>query len=125
MKTKILPVIFCAMVSGHAVKSNAQANKSLSNLTSPTAINVDLLPGTNNKLNLGSPAKAWKNIYLTGALYLDGNRFINNTEWTILLLALPETVTRRDLTTRQRGLMRFHRTQRATTIPPTAPMLFI
>src|SRR5215831_2745665 len=29
-------------------------NKTLNNLTAPTALNVDLLPGTNNALNLGS-----------------------------------------------------------------------
>jgi hypothetical protein len=53
----------------------AQANKSLSNLTSPTAINQSLLPGINNSINLGSSSKSWKDLYLSGDIYIDGNRF--------------------------------------------------
>jgi len=51
------------------VKVTGQANTSLSNLTSPTAINVTLLPGNNNK-NLGSAAKSWKNLYVAGNSYV-------------------------------------------------------
>jgi hypothetical protein len=40
----------------------AYANQTLSNLTSPTAINQDLLPGTTNTLNLGSPTKLWASV---------------------------------------------------------------
>ena len=51
-------------------------NRSLSNLTSPTAVNVDLLPKTDDSLNLGSAAKSWKDIYADGSLYLGGSRFL-------------------------------------------------
>jgi hypothetical protein len=42
--------------------STTGANSSLSNLTSPTAINQDLLPFYNN-LNVGSSTAPWNNIY--------------------------------------------------------------
>src|SRR5260221_12646499 len=35
-------------------------NKSLSNLTSPTAVNISLLPGTDNTIDLGSSLLRWK-----------------------------------------------------------------
>jgi trimeric autotransporter adhesin len=39
------------------------ANKFLSNLTSPTAVNVDILPDINNLRNIGNESALWKNIY--------------------------------------------------------------
>src|SRR5215471_17425590 len=54
-------------------------NKSLSNLTAPTAVNVDLLPGTSNSLNLGSISNLWKDFYLSGKLFLDGQPFLDNS----------------------------------------------
>lgn len=51
-------------------------NKSLSNLTAPTAVNVNLLPGTAGTLDMGSAANAWKDVYLNGSLYLGGVRFL-------------------------------------------------
>jgi hypothetical protein len=47
-------------------------NKSLSNLTSPTALNVDLLPDSNNKRNLGSNSLLWKRLYLSGDATING-----------------------------------------------------
>jgi hypothetical protein len=46
------------------------ANKTLSNLISPTAVNVNLLPQNNNTQNLGSSGKSWKNLYVDGKSYL-------------------------------------------------------
>jgi hypothetical protein len=46
--------------------SPAGVNKFLSNLTAPTAVNVDLLPGTDNLISLGSPSSRWKNLTLAG-----------------------------------------------------------
>ena len=40
------------------------ANKTLSNLTSPTALNVDLLPGNDNARSFGSATTGWRNLYL-------------------------------------------------------------
>ena len=53
------------------------ANTSLSNLAAPTAVNVDLLAGTDNTINLGSANNSWKDIYLDGSLYLGGSRFLS------------------------------------------------
>jgi hypothetical protein len=54
---------------------HAQANRQLSNLTSPTAVNVSLLPGdtrgTGTK-NLGSNTKQWGNGYFNGSVYCYG-----------------------------------------------------
>lgn len=46
------------------------ANQSLSNLTSPTAINQTLLPGVTNSIDLGSASNQWRSLYLgTGATF--------------------------------------------------------
>jgi len=55
------------------------ANKSLSNLAATTAVNVDFLPGTTGAKNLGSGILAWKDLYLSGAVYLNGLRFIHKS----------------------------------------------
>ncbi|MBC8045265.1 MAG: tail fiber domain-containing protein [Fimbriimonadaceae bacterium] len=62
-----------------------QANKTLSNLESPTTINQSLLPNTDNNKNIGSESKSWKNIYLDGSIQLDGNRFITNPAGNIFV----------------------------------------
>src|SRR6266487_6538971 len=75
MKTKFLPIAYCMLFTCHAINSNGQANRKLSNLTSPTAVNQSLLPGIDNTLNLGSggrDALSWNNLYLGNALYLKG-----------------------------------------------------
>lgn len=54
------------------------ANKTLNNLTSPTSINVNLLPQNYNSVDLGSSGLAWKDIYSGGDFYIDGFRFISN-----------------------------------------------
>jgi hypothetical protein len=57
---------------------HSQANQTLSNLTSPTAVNITLLPNSTNTKNLGSSGLSWKNLYLRGDIYLDGARFVSN-----------------------------------------------
>ena len=66
----------------------ASANKALSNLTAPTAVNVDLLPGLNNTRNLGSKTKRWKNIYFSGDIYKDTFRFISTQGLANLFVGL-------------------------------------
>src|SRR6266542_5693213 len=73
MKTKLLPVACCILLSCYAINSNAQANQKLSNHTDPTAVNQSMLPSKNNTINLGSNSLRWKNLYLGNALYLKGN----------------------------------------------------
>lgn len=48
--------------------SLSYANQTLSNLTSPTAINQNLLPGTTNTFSLGSATLGWASVY-TGAIF--------------------------------------------------------
>ena len=54
------------------------ANRTLSNLTAPTAINTDLLPDSFAIRNIGAPANWWNNIYTAGDYYLNGARFISS-----------------------------------------------
>ena len=58
------------------------ANKSLSNLNDTTAINVTILPGVDNSINIGSALRSWKNLYLDGSIYIGGQKFISNKSGT-------------------------------------------
>jgi hypothetical protein len=53
------------------------ANTTLSNLTSPTKVNANLLPDKDKTRNLGSATKGWRNLYLDSAVYLNGVKFIS------------------------------------------------
>jgi hypothetical protein len=64
--------------SGSAWKGISGANTSLSNLAAPTLVNTNLVADSTNKRNVGSSSIGWRNIYATGALYLDGIKFIDN-----------------------------------------------
>lgn len=59
--------------------SSKDANKSLSNLNSPTEVNVSLLPQADNTSDLGSGLNTWKNLYLSHAVYLglEPQRFLS------------------------------------------------
>ncbi len=57
-------------------------NKNLNNLTAPTGVNVELLPLTDNLINLGSATKNWRDIYSTGSFYIDGSKFLTNPNST-------------------------------------------
>ena len=59
--------------------STVKANLTLSNLSASTAVNVDVLPDSNNLHNLGSTSKSWKNIYSKSSYYLNGTKFISNS----------------------------------------------
>src|SRR5215831_6019891 len=74
MKTKLITAACCMLLACYSIKSNAQANKSLSNLTSPTAVNQDLLPGSDSSLDLGGKKFNWKNLYLDGPIFSSGQR---------------------------------------------------
>ena len=70
---------------GWSAVTPKNANRNLSNLTSPTAVNVSLLAGNSNS-DLGSAGSSWRDIYLNGSIYLSGTKFItgstssNNTQ---------------------------------------------
>jgi trimeric autotransporter adhesin len=54
------------------------ANRNLSNLLAPTAVNVDVLPSVTNSRNLGSATLGWKELFITGEVWMDGTAFIRN-----------------------------------------------
>lgn len=82
MKTNVKLIIissFCSLLFFLSAELRAQdANSTLSNLASPTAVNKALLPGSASAIDLGSATQTWRNIYLDGNLYLDGYRFLTN-----------------------------------------------
>lgn len=88
MKKQIFIFIYALTLFTNYI--NAQANQQLSNLTtSPAvAVNLSLVPGTNNSIDLGSNTFKWQYVYLgTRALfsqqatdafiYYNGNKFIH------------------------------------------------
>ena len=76
MKTKIYLAIILLVPVAFAGRVYAQANQTLSNLNSPTKVNVSLLPDLNNKHALGSAANSWSSLYLDGSLFLANKRFL-------------------------------------------------
>jgi hypothetical protein len=76
MKAKIYLVNILIVALCICNKTNAQSNRTLSNLTSPTAINQSLLPNSNNAKDLGSDSLAWRNIYLANQIFINKKRAI-------------------------------------------------
>ena len=81
MKTKFYFAIIVMIALAFHNKSNAQANKSLSNLTSPTAVNVSLLPDRAYKHDLGMVNKSWGDLYIDSVIYFHGARFLSYPHW--------------------------------------------
>lgn len=77
-------MLICGLRIAANYRCLAQANTSLSNLTTPTSVNETLLPLTDNTLNLGSAANSWKDIYLDGYLFINGSRWISGTSNTLI-----------------------------------------
>lgn len=65
--------------SAWSIVAPKSANRSLNNLTTPTAVNVDLLPGTDNSISLGSALFSWKNLYADGVGYFSTTKVGNYT----------------------------------------------
>jgi hypothetical protein len=76
MKTILQTTIIFLVITS---LSYGQANTTLSNLVSPTAVNQSLIPGNNNGRNLGSAAKSWRSIYLDSIVYLRDVKFMHST----------------------------------------------
>jgi len=76
MKTKFFTLVFLLAAVCWVHRSSAQVNQQLSNLISPTAVNVSLVP-KNKSYNLGSLNKPWKKLYLDSAIYAGGTKFIS------------------------------------------------
>ena len=62
----------CALGTSYLHAQNA--NTTLSNLVSPTAVNQPLLPSGAGVLDLGSSAATWRNIYFSGGLFISSGR---------------------------------------------------
>lgn len=54
-----------------AVTTAAGANTKLSNLSSSTAVNANLIPGKNGTLDLGSTSLKWRDGHFKGTVYID------------------------------------------------------
>src|SRR2546423_1281636 len=54
------------------------ANRNLSNLLSPTAVNLSIVPNAANTLSLGSSTYNWRNLYLGGDIIKGSTRFLSN-----------------------------------------------
>src|SRR6266540_2460650 len=78
MKTKFLFIVCFITLTCYAINANSQANTELSNLISPTKVNQSLVPITHNSKDLVTTSTSWVNVYLGGAVYLDGKRFLSN-----------------------------------------------
>jgi trimeric autotransporter adhesin len=83
---------------GLALFTQAQpffANRNLSNLLSPTAVNQDLLPNSTNTRDLGSSSRNWKDLYLGGSIFKGSLRFLSNegTQNTFLGISAGNAIT--------------------------------
>ena len=58
---------------------DAQANQTLSNLSPTTLVNASLTPATTNTIDLGAPAKTWRNIYLNGNIFMGGTQMAKSS----------------------------------------------
>lgn len=78
-KLSVYSIITVFVFATHIAASAQSANTSLSNLVAPVSVNVTLQPDKNNKHNLGSGAKAWRNLYLDSAVYFNNVKFLSYT----------------------------------------------
>lgn len=69
-------LFFSLIIAVAATQAFGQANTSLSNLVNPTAINVSLVPQSFNSKNLGSSSKTWKDLYVDGVIYRQGDSWL-------------------------------------------------
>lgn len=77
MRTKLLGGLLFASLITATTDVHAQANTSLSNLATPTAVNTHLLPGANAARNFGSSSLNWRSIYFSDTIFLRGYKFIS------------------------------------------------
>ncbi len=71
MKKHSMLILFFVVVATIQLAAQS-ANRNLSNLLSPTAVNKPLLPKYNDSIDLGSASFNWRNLYLTNGLYFSG-----------------------------------------------------
>lgn len=62
--------------------SNLSANRFLSNLQNPVAVNQHLTPFSNDVLDIGSATLGWRNLYATGGYFIDNTLFLTNRNLT-------------------------------------------
>src|SRR5258706_10612708 len=71
-QTNSTPGFYYYSGSAWVAVSAKGVNKSLSNLTSPTGVNVDLLPTSDSSTNIGSSSVRWKDLNLFNLKFSDG-----------------------------------------------------
>jgi len=71
------------VLSWSTVSASGGAATALNNLIA-TSINQSLRPNTNNTRDIGSNTLGWKDIYMTGKLYMGSTVFLKNTGGTSL-----------------------------------------
>ncbi len=76
-QTNSTPGFYYFSGSSWAAVSPKGVNRALSNLTAPTAINADLIPGNPVSINLGASSNQWTNLYLGNSIYSGAFRVAN------------------------------------------------
>lgn len=81
MKKFLLQSLTLVMMILPAINQLAfsQANTSLSNLTSPTSVNQNLIPSSNNSKDLGSSTTSWRDGYFSGEGYFANGAHLGST----------------------------------------------
>lgn len=64
------------------------ANRSLSNLTAPTAVNTHLRPDSASKRDLGDTSKSWRNLFIDGDIFTGGYKLISTRQIANTLVGL-------------------------------------
>ncbi len=68
------------MVFAFSTSVFSQANTSLSNLTSPTSVNQNLIPSSDNSKDLGTSTTTWRSGYFKTTLFLGGSSATNGIQ---------------------------------------------
>ena len=71
-QTNNTPGFYYYSSSAWTAISSKDASKNLNNLTAPTAVNADLLPGSTATTDLGSSSMRWRNAYINNIKFADG-----------------------------------------------------
>ena len=78
MKNKLYFLAVCIFLINTTMDAQ-YANKTLSNLTTPVAVNQNLLPATSGSKNLGSTTKQWNSLFVKNGIFL--NKQLEFIDW--------------------------------------------
>src|ERR1041385_6483257 len=80
---KIIYTCSIVLLQAFSQQALAQADVQLSNLVSPTKVNVALLPDKDNKRDLGNFNKGWKDLYLRGIVWREGYTWVAGASYSL------------------------------------------